>query len=59
MSQIISSNRISVTVGNQTFSIPADKINQVLNLLSSLQSIQIAENPTPFLQYNGHQLING
>jgi len=58
MSSLIQSSRINVTVGHQIFSIPSDKVGQVINLLSSLQSIQIQENPTPFLQYNGKTLIN-
>jgi hypothetical protein len=57
MNSLIQSNRINVTVGHQIFSIPSDKINQVINLLSTLQSIQIQENPTPYLQYNGRSLI--
>jgi hypothetical protein len=60
MENLISSNRINVTVGYQTFSIPADKANQVVNLLSTLQSIQVNEqNPSPILKYNGQSLING
>lgn len=55
---LITSNRINVTVGNQVFSIPSEKISQVINLLGSLQSIQIQENPTPYLQYQGKQLLN-
>lgn len=53
-------SRITVTVGHQQFSIPSDKISQVLNLLSKLESIQVAEHvPHPFLAYNGVSLING
>jgi hypothetical protein len=60
MANLISTNRINITVGHQTFSIPVDKANQVIQLLSSLQSIQVSEqNPSPILQYNGQSLING
>jgi hypothetical protein len=58
MLNTISSNRINVTVAGQVFSIPADKVHQVLNLLASLQSIQVSEN-TPYIQYQGKSLING
>jgi len=60
MANLISSNRINITVGYQTFAIPADKVGQVINLLSTLQGIQVNEqNPSPILQYNGQSLING
>lgn len=59
MLNTISSNRVNVTVANHVFSIPADKLNQVINLLQSLQSIQISDNSSPFIQYNGKTLING
>jgi hypothetical protein len=59
MSNLISSNRINVTVGNQTFSIPIDKAQEVVRMLAQLQSIQIKENPSPMLQYQGKTLING
>lgn len=56
---IVTSNRINVTVGGQSFAIPAENINQVLNLLSRLQGIQVQENPSPFIQYKGKSLLNG
>ena len=59
MSNLISSNRINVTVGNQTFSIPVDKAQEVVRMLAKMQSIQIQENPSPVLQYQGKTLING
>ena len=59
MSELITSNRITITVGHQAFSIPSEKIHQVIQLLTSLQSIQVSENPTPYLQYQGKTLING
>lgn len=59
MLNTISSNRINVTIGNQIFSIPSDKIQQVINFLASLQSIHVAETPSPFIQYQGKSLITG
>lgn len=59
MLNTIAANRVNVTVAGQVFSIPADKIQSVLNLLTSLQSIQVSENPSPFIQYQGKTLING
>ena len=59
MLNTISANRINVTVGNQVFSIPADKIQNVINFLAGLQSIQVSENPSPLIQYQGKTLING
>lgn len=59
MLNTIAANRVNVTVAGQVFSIPADKIQSVLNLLASLQSIQVSENPSPFIQYQGKTLING
>ncbi len=59
MTSSIISGRVNVTVGHQMFSIPAEKIPQVLNLLMTLQSIQVAENPSPALQYQGKTLFNG
>ncbi len=60
MANLISTNRINVTVGHQTFSIPTDRVNNVINLLTQLQSIQVTEqNPSPILKYNGNSLING
>jgi hypothetical protein len=58
MNTLIQSSRINIAVGHQVFSIPSDKVNQVIQLLSALESIQIQENPTPFLRYNGKTLIN-
>jgi hypothetical protein len=58
MLNTISSNRVNITVAGQIFSIPADKVQQVMNLLASLQSIQVSEN-TPYIQYQGKSLING
>jgi hypothetical protein len=59
MLNTISANRVNVTVAGQVFSIPADKVQQVMNMLASLQSIQVSENPSPFIQYQGKSLING
>ena len=59
MLNTISAKRVNVTVAGQIFSIPADKVQQVMNMLTSLQSIQVSENPTPFIQYRGKSLING
>jgi len=59
MLNTIGANRVNVTVAGQIFSIPADKVQQVMNMLTSLQSIQVSENPTPFIQYQGKTLING
>jgi hypothetical protein len=46
-------------VGQQVFAIPVDRVNEVILLLSKLQSIQIQENPSPLLQYKGRSLLNG
>lgn len=52
-------SRTTVMVGHQQFSIPSDKISQVLSLLTRLESIQVVENvPPPVLAYNGVSLIN-
>jgi hypothetical protein len=59
MFNTIAANRVNVTVAGQVFSIPADKLQTVLNLLASLQSIQVSENPSPLIQYQGKALING
>ena len=59
MSQIISSNRINVTVGVHVFSIPAQSINEVMLLLNRLQSIQLTENPSPLIEFQGKRLIEG
>lgn len=59
MSSLLSSNRINVTVGHQIFSVPSEKANELILLLSQMQSIQVLENPTPYLKYNGKSLING
>jgi len=59
MLNTISANRVNVTVAGQIFSIPADRVQDVMNLLVSLQSIQVSENPSPFIQYQGKSLING
>lgn len=59
MPQVISSNRINVTVGVQVFSIPAQSVNEVVLLLSRLQSIQLTENPSPLLEFRGKRLIEG
>lgn len=59
MLNTISANRVNVTVAGQIFSIPADKVQDVMNMLASLQSIQVSENPSPFIQYQGRSLING
>jgi hypothetical protein len=59
MLNTISANRVNVTVAGQIFSIPADKVQQVMNMLASLQSIQVSETPSPFIQYQGKSLING
>lgn len=59
MSNLTTSNRINVTVGQQVFAIPVDKVQEVILLLSRLQSIQIQENPSPPLQYQGRTLLNG
>lgn len=56
--QIVSSNRVRVLVGQQEFSIPMEKVNDVVRLLSQLQGIQI-ENPSPPLSYQGKTLLNG
>jgi hypothetical protein len=56
--QPLTSNRINVTVGHQMFSIPNEHVNEILLLLNRLQSIQVMENPTPYLQYKGQSLIN-
>jgi hypothetical protein len=58
MSNIISNNRIQVTVGNQSFSIPIDKMNELVQILSRMQGIQIQENPSPLISYQGRTLIN-
>jgi hypothetical protein len=58
MANLITSNRINVTIGYNTFSIPTDKVNDVIALLSRLQSIQVSEaRPSPPLCYNGVTLI--
>jgi len=59
MSNLTTSNRINITVGQQVFAIPVDRVNEVILLLSKLQSIQIQENPSPLLQYKGRSLLNG
>jgi hypothetical protein len=59
MLNTISSNRVNVTIAGQIFSIPADKVQQVMNFLATLQSIQISENPSPYIQYQGKSLIQG
>ena len=59
MLNTIAANRVNVTVAGQIFSIPADKVQQVMNMLASLQSIQVSENPSPFIQYQGKTLVNG
>lgn len=51
--------RTNVSVSGLNFSIPSDRVNEVLNLLTRLQSIQLTENnPTPPLQWQGKTLIN-
>lgn len=55
---LITSNQVNVTVAGQVYTIPAEKVQQVLNLLASIQSVQV-ENPTPYLKFNGKSLING
>jgi hypothetical protein len=59
MLNTISTNRVNVTVANHVFSIPADKLNQVITLLQSLQSIHVSDNSNPFIEYKGKTLING
>jgi hypothetical protein len=59
MLNTISSNRVNATIAGQIFSIPADKVQQVMNFLATLQSIQISENPSPYIQYQGKSLIQG
>ena len=59
MLNTIAENRVNVTVAGQIFSIPADRVQDVMNMLASLQSIQVSENPSPFIQYQGKSLING
>lgn len=57
---LIANNYIKVTVGNQIFEIPADKMQEVFQFLSRLQSISIhKENPSPPLNYQGKSLICG
>jgi len=58
---IIASNYVKVTVGNQVFEIPSDKVQEVFSLLSRLQSISIhsENNPSPVLSYQGKSLICG
>ena len=59
MNNLISSNNVNITVANQVFSIPVEKLPQVVSFLRSLQGIHIAENPSPHIQYQGRSLING
>ena len=60
MATTIANNYTKVSVGNQVFEIPADKVQEVFNLLSRLQSISIhSENPSPVLAYQGKSLICG
>ena len=66
MSQYLS-NRTRVAVGHQVFEIPSERVGEVINLLSRLQSIQVAESsPRPSQYppnspqfYQGVSLING
>ena len=60
MQQTLTSNRIRVSVGNMVFDIPSNKMNELINILSKWQSIQISEaNPSPFITYKGQSLVNG
>ena len=61
MLQTIGSSRIKVSVGAQIFEIPSEKYPELLNILSSWQSIAVSEqkSPSPVLAYQGRTLING
>ena len=58
---IIASNYTKVSVGNQVFEIPSDRVQEVFQLLSRLQSVSIhsENNPSPVLSYQGKSLICG
>jgi predicted transcriptional regulator len=67
MSQYLS-NRTRVAIGHQVFEIPSERVGEVINMLSRLQSIQVAESsprPNPVYPpnspqyYQGISLING
>lgn len=61
MSNLIAANRIRVSVGHQIFEIPAERVSEVINLLSRLQSIQVSEGSPQNTNshFSGQTLIYG
>lgn len=59
MNNVISANRVNVTVMGQVFSIPSEKVSELYRLLANWQSISVTEgNPQPG-QYQGNKLLLG
>lgn len=55
------SNYTNVTVGGSVFTIPSDRIQELMSYLTRLQGIRVQEHQTPtspILAYNGKTLIN-
>ena len=58
--QVISANRVNVTVSGQTFSIPSEKVSELYRLLQNWQAIAMTENSSPSqASFYGQQLIHG
>lgn len=51
---------VSVSVAGQTFNVPAEKVNELVQYLSSIQSVRVEQNHiSPPITYRGQSLING
>jgi hypothetical protein len=58
---MVAGPKTRVTVGNQIFEIPAEKVAELFHILNGWQSIAVNEQTpaSPMLAYKGQSLIHG
>lgn len=55
----VSEQKINVQVGANSFSIPAHKASELMNILRSWQGVALPESKATYPQYGGNTLLNG